>query len=411
MNVDNHRIGVIKRRARLADRLILVGSGHIVARVPAGYESGTISGLVINSSNKRLPNTFVWAQEFVDEDGNRIEVKPDFANTSGVDGFANLTSDDDVRNLTFTVGFDRNGTPTVDEDFSATGEELRNVDLSTRISAVSAPNVSAFDLLNFTNPAAEYELGTVPAQDGDTTPPGVDYKNVRAAQYATGNDGEEAVGHLRTNLTNTGNIVIPGADPLKPYFEVSEVGPQEARVVRGNNLSVVANITNTGETEGDTGVELFVNNSLSGSSTKTVGVGETVSVVFDDVPISLEVGEYEYSVVTPNDSTTGNLTVVEELFEGALVDRTSFVGPPKNTGEFDDTLYEDLDGDGDGTDVSPTVVVFGELIRGKDLNGTAPDGSLTDEQARALNWNDGSPETEVTPADMVSLFGEKIRAG
>jgi hypothetical protein len=47
--------------------------------------------------------------------------------------------------------------------------------------------------------------------------------------------------------------------------------------------------------------------------------------------------------------------------------------------------------------------VFGELIRGNNLG-------LTDAQARKLDWNPGSPETEVTVADMVTLFGEKIRA-
>jgi len=101
------------------------------------------------------------------------------------------------------------------------------------------------------------------------------------------------------------------------------------------------------------------------------------------------------------------------LFTRPLIDR--FGAPPTNIPAndplgFNDTLYEDLDGDGSGKDVSQTVAVFGELIRGKHLNGGAPDGTLTDEQARALNWNSGSPETEVTPADMVSLFGEQIRA-
>jgi hypothetical protein len=89
------------------------------------------------------------------------------------------------------------------------------------------------------------------------------------------------------------------------------------------------------------------------------------------------------------------------LFTEPLVGR--FLGPPRNTGELDDTLYEDLDGDGDGKSVAQTVTVFGELIRGNDLG-------LTKAQARKLNWNSGSPETEVTVADMVTLFGKQIRA-
>jgi len=80
-----------------------------------------------------------------------------------------------------------------------------------------------------------------------------------------------------------------------------------------------------------------------------------------------------------------------------------FSNPPQNTGGLHPELYEDLDGDGDGTDTSQTVRVFGELIRGNDLG-------VTPQEARNLNWNQNSPEDEVTPADMVSLFGEQIRA-
>jgi hypothetical protein len=76
---------------------------------------------------------------------------------------------------------------------------------------------------------------------------------------------------------------------------------------------------------------------------------------------------------------------------------------PEDEGGLDDDLMEDLAGDGDVADVSETVAVFGRLIRGNDLG-------LTDEQARALDWSDSSPENEVTVADMVALFGEQIRA-
>jgi hypothetical protein len=94
-------------------------------------------------------------------------------------------------------------------------------------------------------------------------------------------------------------------------------------------------------------------------------------------------------------------TITDALFSQPLL--SDFAGPPTNTGELDPTLYEDLSGDGDGTSVTQTVKVFGELIRGNDLG-------LTDDQARVLNWDSGSPETEVTVSDMVSLFGEQIRA-
>ena len=60
--------------------------------------------------------------------------------------------------------------------------------------------------------------------------------------------------------------------------------------------------------------------------------------------------------------------------------------------------------------MTQTFRVFGALICGNDLNSDASDRNLTDDQARALNWNNDSPEAEVTVSDMVSLFGEQIRA-
>jgi hypothetical protein len=80
-----------------------------------------------------------------------------------------------------------------------------------------------------------------------------------------------------------------------------------------------------------------------------------------------------------------------------------FTSPPENTAELDATLYEDLDGDGDGTEVTPAVKVFGQLIRGNDLG-------LTSAQASRLDW-DGDNGDSVDIDDIVALFGEKIRAG
>jgi hypothetical protein len=80
---------------------------------------------------------------------------------------------------------------------------------------------------------------------------------------------------------------------------------------------------------------------------------------------------------------------------------------PTNQGGFDNEKYEDLDGDGDPTDTGSTVIAFGKLLRDESLQSSG----FTDEQARALNWNPFSPETELRPSDMVTLFGKQLRAG
>ena len=157
---------------------------------------------------------------------------------------------------------------------------------------------------------------------------------------------------------------------------------------------------------------------LSGSARLNITFEYTDSDVSDVEEATLDVWknngtwtEFGGTVDTAENEVSYNITNFGSVFaplagDDALFTESligSFDGPPTNTQELDNTLYEDLSGDGDGKDTTQTVRVFGALIRGNDLG-------LTDEQARALNWNPDSPETEVTPADMVSLFGKQIRA-
>ena len=128
--------------------------------------------------------------------------------------------------------------------------------------------------------------------------------------------------------------------------------------------------------------------------------GETPIEVTPDGVFDGDTNEYQF--VSPAE---GNVTIGPVFTEPLPI--PEFAGRPQNIpvseGGFNNSLVEDLDGDGDPTEVGPAVSVFGELIRDRDLG-------LTKAQARKLNWNAGSPKTEVTVADMVTLFGEKIRA-
>lgn len=192
-------------------------------------------------------------------------------------------------------------------------------------------------------------------------------------------------------------------EPDPPSFQISALNPADLRVAKGYNLSLVAEVTNTGGA-GDAKLQFAFNGTRVENRTVTVDTGETVSVAFSPYQLSVDTGEYEYSVSSQNDTQTSNLTVVDSVFSDRLITtREEFRGPPTNTTELHPTLYEDLSGNGDGIGVDQTVMVFAELIRGRDLN-------LTDEQARKLNWNADSPETEVTIPDLVSLFGKQIRA-
>jgi len=80
-----------------------------------------------------------------------------------------------------------------------------------------------------------------------------------------------------------------------------------------------------------------------------------------------------------------------------------FNDPPTNTQEIDNTLYEDVNGDGDGTDPAQTVTLWTQLV----INEEAFD-DLTQQQVDALDWDgDGN----LSPSDAVELWTQQVLAG
>ena len=118
----------------------------------------------------------------------------------------------------------------------------------------------------------------------------------------------------------------------------------------------------------------------------------TVEVSVDGI---FDGSQNEYSIVN---------TVSGRLGAGALFSEPlpGFNNPPTNTQEIDPNLYEDLNGDGDGTDPSQTVTLWTELVVNPDeFNG------LTQDQSNALDW-DG--DGQLTPSDAVDLWTQQVLA-
>lgn len=82
-------------------------------------------------------------------------------------------------------------------------------------------------------------------------------------------------------------------------------------------------------------------------------------------------------------------------FEDPLL--TEFKNPPQNTGELDPNLYEDLDGDGETSDIKPAVLVFRELV----INEEEFKNTLTEDEKKALDWNN---DGVLNHKDMVELY-------
>jgi surface glycoprotein (TIGR04207 family) len=118
--------------------------------------------------------------------------------------------------------------------------------------------------------------------------------------------------------TTTNDIVVVGADPSPASFEVSDLSPQDVSVSQGDNITVSANITNTGIAEGTQSVEFRVGGDVIASQEVSLNGSETKTVTFEDISTAnLDAGDYEHGVYTDDDQQTAQLTVTDGNNDGS----------------------------------------------------------------------------------------------
>ena len=233
-----------------------------------------------------------------------------------------------------------------------------------------------------------------------------------------GDAGEYTATVSSDNDSDSASVNVTDGGAIPPEFVVNITGTNSP-INETETLAVNATVENSGTLAGTQDINLTVENATVGNVTSTAGEvkdtvrktlngGESVNVTLNWNTRQGDNGSYKATVSSENsaDSRAVSVESDNQSFPGPIIEKPGFKPPrniPSDEGGFNDSLVEDLNGDGNPTDIAPTVSVFGELIRGNDLG-------LTDTQARKLNWNSGSPETEVTVADMVTLFGKQIRA-
>jgi len=234
---------------------------------------------------------------------------------------------------------------------------------------------------------------------------------LRTLSYTTDTDDPPSINVTGIETTEGTNATETATVLRKASFEVN-ITSTNSPVVEGENVTVNATITNIGDTKATQTVNLTDTNDVFDSRTVTLDGGNSTEFNLTWQTKDGDAGESNLTVSSDEDVASTNVTVEQDALFREELKIAGASSPPRNIpesqGGFDNEKFEDLDGDGDFTDTGATVRAFGKLLRDESL---VTSGSLTDEQARALNWNPFSPETELRPSDMVTLFGKQLRAG
>lgn len=253
------------------------------------FLSGSITG-VVSDDNDNPVDARIYVSELVDEDaGVTITFEPESVNN--------------LEQFTATV---YDGNDNVVETVELTAEEMANFEFQGFNSQLSlAEGEDSFELLA-DRAADRTTLSPVPAVDAD---PGVSLALTGVSQ--TGETGTSVSTAIEVDRTSTASIVIEGVDQAN--FQVDNLDPEDATIDQGDDLTVTADITNTGDLGGtqNVGLTIFDGDDAVVEETQTLeldaGASETVEFTLEDV--QLDAGDYVHRIHTNDDEAEGSLTV------------------------------------------------------------------------------------------------------
>ena len=148
-------------------------------------------------------------------------------------------------------------------------------------------------------------------------------------------------------------------EPVPAEFTVSSLDPDDATVVRGDQIDVSARIRNIGDVTDTQTVELRIDGEVVAERELELGCRRSRTVRFEDVDTEdLEPDEYEHGIFTEDDSETGSLRILRPaefrvsdldpvdvtVTRGELIDVSATI---ENVGEVSDrqTIEFRIDGD------------------------------------------------------------------
>lgn len=158
--------------------------------------------------------------------------------------------------------------------------------------------------------------------------------SARVRVWAVGSDGAPYSG-------STFVSVDPDAEPEPTAeFSVTDLEPETATLEAGDELSVSATVTNTGDASGTGTAEVLLDDDVQATVDLDLDVDATEDIAETIGTDDLESGEYTYAVETDDDSGSGTLQI--ETPEDELPEEG------EHESGVDQELFDAVDRDGDG---------------------------------------------------------------
>lgn len=317
-----------QKRATLQENTEVTDTSNVrfVGILPV--ERAGVSGIVRDSNDIPISDSVVWTEqidlfEFTPDGGDlRISVTPDTSAQPGTQAYAEAV-DEPTDEFEIEL-IEYNGTANAFDAVLA-NETVERQDLrGFTFDQATYPQLSANGPYNLLDTAddetASYTLEPIPTVNRtvDNFQEDTSY-TLRGVKTNVPEQGVRSLDALFDVLPNEGetqNVIIP--IDLSQFedasFDVSDLAPVDKTIQQGDNLTVSANITNSGDIAGEKDVTLSVEDGsgdVTELDTKKVDLdaGNSTTVQFELTDVQLPAGDYTHTISTEDDSADGSLTV------------------------------------------------------------------------------------------------------